>query len=186
MDAPRAGAWLFARRGWLPVPLVAIALLFPPRGWMLGLPLMALGEAVRLWAVGHIGLPSRTRAPGVGPLVTSGPYAWSRNPLYVGNILLWSGLGVVSWPAVLAFAPLMALYYSLIVTWEEQQILATVGEPYRVFCARVPRWLGWPRAEGEPTGWDARRAFRTERGTFVVLVVVLSLVALRAMLPTSL
>lgn len=187
MDAPSAGGWLFARRGWLPVPLVALALWLPPRGWAVGLPLMALGEMIRLWAVGHIGLPSRTREAGVGRLVTTGPYAWSRNPLYVGNILLWSGLGVVCWPTVLGFTPLMVIYYTLIISWEERQLLDSVGEPYRAWCRSVPRWIGWPEArEGTGPRWDAQRAVRTERGTFVVLAVVFGLLALRTVILPSL
>src|SRR3954465_8421509 len=65
----RAGGWLFRQRSWLPLPIVAALLLVPPPTeipssalWITGALLIALGEAVRLWAVHHIGAISRTRS----------------------------------------------------------------------------------------------------------------------------
>lgn len=173
------GAWLFARRGWLPVPVLLATLVLPPRHVAAGLLVMAAGEGVRLWAVGHIGLPSRTRDATVGALVDTGPYALVRNPLYVGNILLWSGLGVMCWPAALVIFPLFLLYYDLIVRWEEGRVRAAHGEAFERYAARVGRWLPRRLPDGVG-GWDARRALRTERGTFVVIAVVLALVVARA------
>lgn len=172
------GGWLFARRGWLPVPLAVACLWFPTSHWLPGALLLLLGEAVRLAAVGHIGLPSRTRDASVGPLVDTGPYARVRNPLYVGNILLWTGLGVMQWPAVWLVTPLLCAYYQAIVLWEEGRLTSVLGAPYVAYLARVPRWLptGPGRAGG---GWSAARALRTERGTLVVLFVVLAAVYLR-------
>ena len=57
-----------------------------------GVAITVLGELIRLWGVHHIGAISRTRSERLGPLVASGPFAWLRNPLYVGNIALWVGL----------------------------------------------------------------------------------------------
>lgn len=169
----RLGAWLFRNRGWLPVPLYGLALAVPPTRWE-GLALVALGEGARLAAVGHIGGPSRTRGDDVGSLVRSGPYAWVRNPLYVGNILLWTGVGVIAWPTVMALLPAMLLHYGLIVRWEERTLSRALGDPYRAYLREVPRWL--PRPPAAPTGgrWSPSRALRTERGTLLVLALVLA------------
>lgn len=176
----RAGAWCFRNRGWLPVPLLVGMLTAEPRHWGPGLALVALGEGIRLAAVGHIGPPSRTRGADVGALVDTGPYARLRNPLYLGNALLFAGLGVVLWPWALAAVPLLAVHYGLIVRWEEANLDARIGAPYRDYRARVPRWL--PLGAPRPGRWDARRALRSERSTLIALVVVLAAVATRGAL----
>lgn len=178
----QVGRWLFERRGWLPLPLVVCQLVVPASAWGPGLALVAVGEAVRLAAVGHIGAPSRTRGADVGPLVTSGPYAWVRNPLYVGNLLIWAGLGVVTWPIATVSVPLLFAYYMVIVRWEEQNLAARLGAPYVAYRARVPRWL--PRPPRAPTGgsWSARKALRSERTTLLVLAIVLGAMGIRAAL----
>lgn len=179
MRASEVGAWLFRNRGWLPVPLIVGLFVLRPSGWAWGLPVLAAGEALRLWAVGHIGLPSRTRGADVGPLVDTGPYARTRNPLYLGNQLLFLGLGLVFWPGALVVTPLLALHYAFIVRWEEANLAERLGAPYRDYCARVPRWLptGPGRAGG---GWSAARALRSERTTLVLLGLVLGLAVARA------
>ena len=60
----------------------------------MGLTLVAVGESIRLWAVRHIGVISRTRSDRLGPLVANGPFRYLRNPLYLGNILLWLGFAL--------------------------------------------------------------------------------------------
>lgn len=139
---------------------------------------MAVGEVVRLAAVGHIGLPSRTRGDTVAALVDTGPYARVRNPLYLGNLLLFAGLGVLLWPWALLLVPALAVEYHLIVRWEEANLRARLGEPYLAYLARVPRWapLGPPR----PGTWSAARALRSERSTLLAIAAVLGFVVLRA------
>src|SRR5262245_27732112 len=91
----RVGAWLFSKRTALPLPLAGLIILVPARPspgllW-LGLVLIVDGEGLRLWAVHHIGAISRTRTDRLGPLIESGPFSWVRNPLYLGNVALWTG-----------------------------------------------------------------------------------------------
>ncbi len=179
--APRVGAWLFRNRGWLPAPfLVAIALSpvhFPARG----AGIVAVGEALRLWAVGFIGLPSRTRGDGAHRVVEAGPYAVVRNPLYLGNMLIFLGFGVAAWPWALVVTPLLAAHYSFIVSWEESNILAKLGCPYADYCARVPRWIpSWRRSAGGR--WSGREALRSERTTLLVLMLVVGVMATRVLL----
>jgi len=145
-----------------------------------GLVLLVLGELVRLWAVGHIGRRSRTRGEGVGALVRTGPYARLRNPLYVGNLLLWAGFGVLAWPAALLVVPALMLHYALIVRWEERQLLAQIGREYALYLVEVPRW--WPGGTPRPAAWDGAEALRSERGTFLVLAVLGGALAVRCYL----
>ena len=179
--APTLGAWLFRNRGWLPAPfLVAIALspvVYPE--W--GAVVVLLGEALRLWAVGFIGLPSRTRGEGAHRVVDAGPYAMVRNPLYLGNLLIFLGLGVAVWPWALVVTPLLCLHYAFIVAWEESNILAKMGLPYEDYCKRVPRWFPRWRSSREGS-WDGREALRSERSTLLVLAAVVGVMVMRVLL----
>src|SRR5688572_25100404 len=126
----RLGGWLFSQRSWLPLPIVAALLLIPTEHsvsfstrllWS-GVLIVATGELLRIWAVHHIGVVSRTRSDRLGPLIATGPFSLVRNPLYVGNILLWVGFAVsarLPWLAPLVVL-LLAFQYHAIVRWEER------------------------------------------------------------------
>jgi protein-S-isoprenylcysteine O-methyltransferase Ste14 len=151
---PRLGAWLFRRRTAIPVPLALALLLLPSTAdfapafsFLAGALIVAAAEGLRLWAVRHIGVISRTRSDRLGPLVATGPFAIVRNPLYVGNIALWSGFAVsagLPW-LVPIFLGVLALEYHAIVRWEEELLTAKRGDEYRAYVARVPRWLPFAR-----------------------------------------
>jgi protein-S-isoprenylcysteine O-methyltransferase Ste14 len=146
----RLGGWLFRHRTSLPLPVAAAILTLrigqaPPSALLLlaGVVVTALGELLRLWGVHQIGAISRTRSSRLGPLVASGPFAVVRNPLYVGNIALWIGFALTArlvWlaPAILL---LLGLEYHAIVRWEERLLESRLGEAYREYVSRVPRWL---------------------------------------------
>jgi len=146
----RLGGWLFRHRTIIPVPLVIAVVGLPPSDASqpnlligLGIAITAIGEAIRLWAVQHIGAISRTRSDRLGPLVAAGPFALVRNPLYLGNIALWVGFviaGRLLWlvPIVLL---LLAVEYHAIVRWEEQLLEGRFGDAYRSYVAHVPRWI---------------------------------------------
>jgi protein-S-isoprenylcysteine O-methyltransferase Ste14 len=145
--------------------------------WITGALVVALGEGIRLWAVHHIGAISRTRSDRLGPLVSSGPFALIRNPLYVGNILLWAGFAITA--QLVWFAPvaiiLLALEYHAIVRWEEGLLAARIGQPYEQYVARVPRWLPslssgaetQAPAVGATFSW--RQTLFSERGTLIAI-----------------
>src|SRR3982751_3962839 len=103
----RIGSILFRHRGWLPVPFLLIPLLASgtpdAMNWVLGLLLIVLGEAIRLAGVAAAGTVTRRRSRTVQRLVTYGIFSWMRNPLYVGNFLIWMGFIVIS--DVLWFIP---------------------------------------------------------------------------------
>ena len=103
-----------------------------------GLGLVALGEGLRLWGVHHIGVISRTRTDRLGPLVASGPFAFVRNPLYIGNITLWAGLALsarLPWLAPI-FVLVLAVEYDAIVRWEERLLVERLGDTYREYASR--------------------------------------------------
>jgi protein-S-isoprenylcysteine O-methyltransferase Ste14 len=179
----RLGSWLFKHRTWLPLP-IAVSLVLLPVGrfaplystsllWS-GVPIVAVGELLRLWAVQHIGVISRTRSERLGPLVDTGPFSLVRNPLYLGNMLLWVGFAVSAglvWviPGIVA---LLAFEYHAIVKWEEGLLTSRIGPPYCDYLTRVPRWLPAvrlpSRLERSPQ-FSWRDTFFSERGTLIAI-----------------
>ena len=110
-----------------------------------GAALMALGAALPASAVGLF----RRRGTSVVPvrpataLVTSGPYRFTRNPMYVGFALVHAGLALrrrSTW-ALLMLAPVLAAVHSLVVAREERYLEATFGDEYRRYKREVRRWL---------------------------------------------
>jgi len=173
----RIGAVLFRNRGWLPLLFLGVPLLAPgstsPARWVAGAVLIVLGEALRLAGVAAAGTVTRRRSRAVQRLVTYGVFAWSRNPLYNGNFLIWMGFVVIS--GVLWFLPLavliFAIEYSLIVRYEEGVLESTFGEEYLAYKRRTPRWIPRPPAKGATAGGDEEyswpEAWRSEISTFL-------------------
>lgn len=89
----------------------------------------------RSWRIG-------TAAGALGPIVDSGLFAWSRNPAFVGQALLFVGAAVATSDIVVALCALCCIVAIAIqVPIEERALLATFGEPYRAYMQRVRRWL---------------------------------------------
>jgi protein-S-isoprenylcysteine O-methyltransferase Ste14 len=173
---------------------VALALLLLPSGAarfgrsfiVAGVAMTAAGELVRLFSVHHIGVISRTRSDRLGPLITTGPFRIVRNPLYVGNLLVWVGFALTArlpWAAPV-IAALLLVEYHLIVRWEESRLEERYGSAYRNYVAGVPRWLPrWPPA-ADASGGDAafswRESFFSERGTLLAIAAGYLLLWLKA------
>jgi protein-S-isoprenylcysteine O-methyltransferase Ste14 len=146
----RIGGWLFRHRSSIPIPFVLAILIIPAgEAWSsatiigAGVAVTLAGEAIRFWGVHHIGVISRTRSDRLGPLVDTGPFGLVRNPLYIGNILLWIGFALTArlvWLAPIILVLLGAEYHA-IVRWEEQLLESRRGQEYRDYQSRVPRWI---------------------------------------------
>jgi protein-S-isoprenylcysteine O-methyltransferase Ste14 len=191
----RLGGWLFKYRTSLPLPIAAALLLIPAQSvpfWVvwLGLGFVILGEWLRFQGVRHIGAISRTRSDRLGPLVSSGPFAWVRNPLYLGNIALWVGFALsarLAWLAPIVAIVLFAEYHA-IVLWEEALLEARVGQAYGEYAHRVPRWV--PRTvtsrKSQVTSrkpiFSWRETLFSERGTLLAIAAGYALLYLKARL----
>lgn len=101
-----------------------------------GVPVSLAGLALRGWAAGCLAKNQR--------LATSGPYARTRNPLYIGTLLVAAGLAIAArsgWLALL-FAAVFLLIYLPVIQLEEQHLREIFPE-YKEYAARVPAL--WPR-----------------------------------------
>jgi protein-S-isoprenylcysteine O-methyltransferase Ste14 len=188
----RLGGWLFRHRTSLPLPIAGALLLIPApaapslRTWLvvIGVLTIAAGEALRFWGVHHIGTVSRTRSDRLGPLIDTGPFSMVRNPLYLGNILLWVGFALAAglpWLAP-AIAGMLAAEYHAIVRWEERLLESRLGDAYRRYQREVPRWMPrWRHAPGAETatGFSVRDTLYSERGTLIAIAVGFALLAVK-------
>ena len=177
----RIGSVLFRHRGWLPVPFLLVPLLAhgtpDAMNWLLGVVLIALGESIRLAGVAAAGTVTRRRSRTVQRLVTYGIFAWMRNPLYVGNFLIWMGFTVIS--DVLWFLPvaivLFAVEYTLIVKYEEGVLESIFGAEYLAYKHRTPRWFPQPPGTDEEGEHQVSEAWRSELSTFLQYLVIAGL-----------
>ena len=176
----RIGAILFRHRGWLPILFLGVPLVAPgtmsPFRWEVGLVIIAIGELVRLAGVAAAGTVTRRRSRNVQRLVTYGIFAWVRNPLYIGNFLVWMGFVTIS--GVLWFLPfavlLFALEYELIVRYEEGVLESIFGREYLEYKNCTPRWIPRPPQEKPPAGeYHWSEALRSEISTFLQYVALL-------------
>ncbi|HLA95746.1 MAG TPA: isoprenylcysteine carboxylmethyltransferase family protein [Pyrinomonadaceae bacterium] len=110
----------------------------PAAAWMAGgFALALVGLAIRMWACGHI---RKEKA-----LDTSGPYAYTRNPLYFGSFIVAIGFGLASgswWLAALTIAFFASIYLPVI-NVEAEELEDVLGEEYTEYALNVP--LFFPR-----------------------------------------
>ncbi|GEM_PF-3000632 len=178
---------LFTQRGKLHPVCTLGALLFAPpsqAGVLAGVLLLLAWATLRLWAVRHIGGAARVHARKARErkhLVTSGPFALVRNPLYVANIMGLTGTCLVLapvWYAALAGLAAFA-WYATIVRWEEGVLVELYGTEYEEYRQCTP-WLVPSlgrvlRGGYGPAVLPLSKALRRERGLGVIVVAVVLL-----------
>lgn len=140
---------------------------------LLGLPFVVLGQLLRFWAVGCIG---RYRGEQVGALrlASWGPYAFVRNPLYLGNGIIGLGWGVMAgpWAALIFVITFILLYTVLIIPHEEAFLLEKFGAEYRLYKERTGSFFpkSWP--SGRIAGpFERQVLWRSERHSLLTTVV---------------
>ncbi len=110
--------------------------------------LALLGESLRFWGVAYAGSLTRvTGSVGAPEVVVAGPFSYVRNPLYIGNIMMYSGVGVMAnaltpWLVLIAL-PYFVFQYSLIVSLEEEFLEKEFGAAYLEYKKNVPRFFPW-------------------------------------------
>jgi protein-S-isoprenylcysteine O-methyltransferase Ste14 len=110
-----------------------------------GLILLGLGFLIRLWAAYHF-YAHQMRVISLQPqstLITSGPYRFSRNPLYLGgNVCIFFGAALLlGSPAALVITPLHLPLVDRFIRREERQLEETFGDEWRSYKRRVRRWI---------------------------------------------
>ncbi|HTV92926.1 MAG TPA: isoprenylcysteine carboxylmethyltransferase family protein [Verrucomicrobiae bacterium] len=187
-------ALVFKNRGLLlAIPAALLAAFGRPSatGVALGLPLAIAGELIRCWAVGYSGVTTRGDAVEAPQLVTAGPYAYVRNPLYVGNFVTALGFAVAFTGRNRASAKLaliggslaaMAAVYATIVPHEEKFLRSQFGAAFDRYCEQVPPVI--PRlkpAQGGEGQWNPSVIREAESRTFATFGAMLGVLVLKTL-----
>ena len=191
---PGLEAFVFANRGTLlALPALALGAFGRPSAFSIavGLPLAFLGEGIRCWAVGYSGVTTRGDTVTAPKLITAGPYAHVRNPLYFGNVVTGLGFAIAftgKMPALsrLALAggalATMLGVYAIIVPHEEAYLRETFGDAFDAYAARVPRTIPTLDTAAHVEGtYDPEVIAKAETRTFVTFGAMLTALALRAL-----
>ena len=98
--------FFFSYRSYTPIPIVLLVLYnSEPRlkSISVGFLILLIGEVIRIISVSYAGGITRTRNVGAPSLCCTGPYAHTRNPLYIGNMLIYLGVVIISGAENIAF-----------------------------------------------------------------------------------
>lgn len=181
--------FLFRYRSYTPIPFLIVMLIWAHPtliSVIVGGACILLGEAFRYWGVAHAGSETRTTSGvGASKLVTSGPFSFVRNPLYIGNMMIYCGIGVMSMALVpyllIGAAAFFVLQYILIVNEEESFLVHEFGEEYELYRSHVRAWLPrfstYPHATKRSPAWGA--ALRSEFRTFQSILLSVALLLIR-------
>jgi protein-S-isoprenylcysteine O-methyltransferase Ste14 len=168
-------------------PLACLLVFLPgPRIWQddlvaaaLGFAIALAGQVVRAGTIGlvYIVRGGKNRQVYAKDLVTDGVFGHSRNPMYVGNLLILSGMAVTSncWSTVLVAIPLTAFIYRAIVAAEENYLRGRFGAAFDDYCRNVPRFVPRLRGLGETFSsmdFRWRRVLVKEYGTPTAWILV--------------
>lgn len=111
-----------------------------PLRFIVGVPLALLGGLLALWGIVTVGW--RNTSGVKDGFVSSGPYRFTRNPQYVGDIVFFIGVGVIANSVYLWIAHLLlALWFAIAPLTEEPWLEEQYGDAYREYRGRVPRFL---------------------------------------------
>ena len=140
-------SFLFKKRSYTPIPLVLAILYFSQLTspfWAYGGTFIMLGELIRLSAIRYAGGRTRTTKVGANSLCTSGPYSRTRNPLYIGNVFIYSGVvllsgGIYMFQLLAVVIFYFIFQYSMIISLEEEKLSTVFGQDYSKYKNNVPR-----------------------------------------------
>lgn len=140
------GQLFFKYRSYTPIPFIIPLFLFARPTLLtmaLGVIFVILGELVRLWGVSYAGSETRTRSIGASVLVTQGPFAYTRNPLYLANIFIYFGFGIMAnslfpYLVILGLAYFI-IQYNYIIKEEENQLREKFKDKYEDYFKSVNR-----------------------------------------------
>jgi protein-S-isoprenylcysteine O-methyltransferase Ste14 len=163
-----------------PVGIAAFWFARPQIMWLIcGVGVAIVGLVIRGYAAGHLRKHQQ--------LATSGPYAFTRNPLYLGSVLLAAGFSVAShsWISTLLLAAYLSIFYPVVIRREQSELKVHYGDAFVEYASRVPAF--WPRlspamSSTERFSWPLyrqNREYEASIGLAVAMAILLALMLWR-------
>ncbi len=139
------------------------------------LTIVIAAQIYRTWAAGFVGTTARGRETHAEVLLTAGPYAYVRNPMYLGNLIITTALVTMSglWYALPMAWAAYAFVYGNVIPYEEAYLRGVFGEEYQAYFQAVPRLL--PTLHGYATRrgvFQFREGLVNETAAWLVLPVL--------------
>ncbi|MBI3314445.1 MAG: isoprenylcysteine carboxylmethyltransferase family protein, partial [Candidatus Omnitrophica bacterium] len=135
-----------------------------------GIGYIIAGALLRLWSNGYAIKNDR--------LSTCGPYAFVRNPLYLGTFLIALGLAIVlkmGWVMTVLFLAVLGWVYSKTIREEEEMLEAKFGDEYKKYCSKTPALVPSliPYIQGEKWPFRIRRLIDSKEHKPVFWIIIL-------------
>ena len=181
---------IFANRSYTPIPIAITMIFFSSFKfpfYLCGAALVFFGETIRINAVRYAGGATRTLKVGAPSLCTSGPYAFTRNPLYLGNMIIYLGFVLFSGGAymveLLCFVFFYFVFqYSMIISLEEKTLYKKFNNSYSVYVENVPRLFPrrnrW-KSEDNRKPLNFLKILRTEKRSLQNIFLITTLVVIK-------
>lgn len=182
--------FFFKYRSYTPIPLALMIIYFSmpmlPYLWY-GLACLSIGESIRFWAVSYAGGITRTTNVGALALCSSGPFAFVRNPLYIGNLFIFSGIVLVAsapniWAMLVVTWIFFIVQYAMIIDLEEKTLTGLFGDDYKIYKQNIPRLFprlfSWKNND-ERRPIDLLKTLKTEKCTLQNIVLIIVFIVIR-------
>jgi protein-S-isoprenylcysteine O-methyltransferase Ste14 len=190
-----AGHWLFRHRQWGLVPLLGVGLFMPFRQWPIrsgnfmmvsGAMGILFGSLLRIVCYRFTGTHNPLDVYDPRTMKTEGPYAITRNPVYLAEGAIALGIAMMSRMPWFVLVTLLVggIVNALVIEWEEEALRNRYGQAYADYCRVVPRWFSFGRVT-HPDSFAKTRgrvkllaAVRAEAGTLLIgLLAILAFLA---------
>jgi protein-S-isoprenylcysteine O-methyltransferase Ste14 len=193
-EMEKSGMWLFRWRSYLPLAVLALSLIafhefkYPfdsewiDRVWeIFCLAVSVSGVILRMVTIGHVPRKTsgrNTKGQVADELNTTGMYSVVRNPLYLGNFIIWFGLSlfVRVWWLSLIVTLIFWLYYERIIFAEEEYLRNKFGRQYLDWAEKtpvfIPRFSQW---RSSSYSFSLRTALKEEYSGFFAIIVIFTL-----------
>ena len=182
--------FFFKNRSFTPIPIAVSIIYFAQpdnQNILLGFAVLLAGELIRMWSVSYAGGETRTTSVGAPSLCTAGPYGFVRNPIYVGNMLMYLGIVIVAGSPnlmlmALATMSFFIIQYSLIISLEEEKLDELFGPDYTTYKSNVraivPRLRRW-KTDDDRKPLPLLKLIKTEKRTLQNVTFILTLIVVR-------